>query len=125
MSAQLDLFSAPPPSYDKPDLTPREVGHAAAKLAAERADREKAEWISKAYAAFVQYARQVYPATFITKDAREFAEGQLGVPPPPERRSWGHIALRAKAAREIAAVGSVEARHVHGSTVTEWRATGA
>ena len=111
MHEQLNLF-------DPPCLTPRELGHVAAVIAA---DGQGYDWCKMAYDALVQYARQA-TAPFILKDVRDWATGRGLVPPVAEKRAWGAIALRAKRDGVIVCIGENEARHVHGSTVALWQA---
>lgn len=118
MGEQGSLFGMPPP---EPKKTPRELGHDAAKAAADKAEREKAGWIEAACVAYATFAQKVYPAKFITKEAREYAEKVHKVPPPTEPRSWGHIPKKLQARGVIEPVGSANPPHVHGGEVTEWR----
>ena len=105
---QADLFS------------PSEKGHAAAKAAADRADRHIEEWTAKAVALFAEYANKtIFP--FLTEDARQYAESR-GLAEPPDSRAWGHVARRCKKAGIITAVGFAPARSSNGSAKVLWKA---
>lgn len=93
----------------------RELGHAAAERAAERAG---SDWKDAAYAAFVDYART--HASFTTEDVR-LAYPDL--PPPPDPRAWGSIAQRAKRDAIIIAGEwrAAKDRNVHGRVIMAWR----
>ena len=105
---QADLFDS---------LTPLELGHAMADLAGDHADRAVENWKQQAFDLFVAYSRS--HKQFTTENVRAFA---TGLAEPPELRAWGAVALRAKRAKIIRAVGAVsaKARNVHGNLVTLW-----
>lgn len=103
----------------------RELGHAAAKRAADHADRAltKAAWSAAAYSLFVRYA-WICAGEFITKNAREHAERVWKLPPPPDPRAWGHIAKRALSNGVVRFVREHEAPHVHGGKIAVWQLAG-
>lgn len=89
-------------------------GHAQAERAAQHAGEA---WREAAYRAFVNYAAR--GERFTTEDVRE---DNPQLPPPPDKRAWGHIALRAKREGVVRAVSWVRAKSetVHGMVVTQW-----
>lgn len=93
----------------------RDAGIAAA---ADHAERETPGWKDLAYDVFVDYAR--HNAEFLTEDVR-FANPQL--PQPPDKRAWGHVAIRAVKAGVIEHGGFAKAKDakVHCSVNTLWR----
>lgn len=105
---QADLFS------------PSEKGHAAAKAAADRADRHIDEWTEKAVALFAQYARQS-TQPFLTEEARQYAESH-GLPEPTDGRAWGHVAQKCKREKVVVPVGFGSAKSSNGSPKVLWRA---
>ena len=104
---QEDLFSA------------SEKGHAAAKAAAARADREIDEWTKKAVALFVEYASKA-PSSFLTEEARQYAESH-GLSVPPDGRAWGHIAKNCQRAGVVTSAGFGAAKSSNGSAKVLWR----
>ena len=104
---QQDLFSA------------SEKGHAAAKAAAARADREIDDWTQKAVALFAEYAGTA-PSPFLTEEARQFAESH-GLSVPPDGRAWGHVAKKCQRAGVVASAGFGAAKSSNGSAKVLWR----
>jgi NAD(P)H-dependent FMN reductase len=104
---QQDLFSA------------SEKGHAAAKAAAARADREIDDWTQKAVALFAEYAGKA-PSPFLTEEARQFAESH-GLSVPPDGRAWGHVAKKCQRAGVVASAGFGAAKSSNGSAKVLWR----
>ncbi len=104
---QADLFSA------------SEKGHAAAKAAAARADREIDEWTKKAVALFAEYAKQA-PSPFLTEEARQYAESH-GLSSPPDGRAWGHVAKNCQRAGVITSAGFGAAKSSNGSPKVLWK----
>jgi hypothetical protein len=102
-----DMFGRP--------LTGLELGHAMAKVAADHAGNE---WKNLAYESFVEYAK--HHRKFTTEQARGAC---LHVPPPPDKRAWGQVALRARKNDIIESAGwtRAESKSVHGMVVTLWR----
>ena len=104
---QADLFSA------------SEKGHAAAKAAAARADREIDDWTKKAVALFAEYAKQA-PSPFLTEEARQYAESH-GLSSPPDGRAWGHVAKNCQRAGVITSAGFGAAKSSNGSPKVLWK----
>jgi hypothetical protein len=102
---QRDLFTLP---------TGLEIGHARAK---EAADHAGDEWQRMAYEAFLAYAKT--HKHFTTEEVRE---ANLDLPPPPDKRAWGQIALLAKRNQKVigASFTRAKSRTVHGMVVTLW-----
>lgn len=101
-------------------FTASEKGHAAAKAAADHADREIDEWTKKAAYLFVEYAKQT-PTPFLTEEAREFAEF-CGLSSPPDGRAWGHIAKRCQRSGLTVSAGFGMAKSSNGSPKVLWKA---
>ena len=97
-----------------PLLTGTEIGHAKAKQAADHAGEQ---WQKTAYDAFVAFAKA--HKSFKTEDVRN---ANPEIPPPPDPRAWGHIALEAKRQQKVSGGGYVKAESptVHGMAVTLW-----
>jgi hypothetical protein len=104
---QEDLFSA------------SEKGHAAAKAAAARADREIDDWTQKAVALFAEYASQAFDP-FLTEEARQYAESH-GLSVPPDGRAWGHVAKNCQRAGVVTSAGFGAAKSSNGSAKVLWR----
>jgi hypothetical protein len=104
---QQDLFSA------------SEKGHAAAKAAAARADREIDDWTQKAVALFVEYASKA-PSPFLTEAARQYAES-TGLSNPPDSRAWGHVAKNCQRAGVVTSAGFGAAKSSNGSPKVLWK----
>jgi hypothetical protein len=104
---QEDLFSA------------SEKGHAAAKAAAARADREIDDWTQKAVALFAEYAKKA-PSSFLTEEARQFAESH-GLSAPPDGRAWGHVAKKCQRAGVVTSAGFGAAKSSNGSPKVLWK----
>jgi hypothetical protein len=104
---QQDLFSA------------SEKGHAAAKAAAARADREIDDWTQKAVALFAEYASKT-PSSFLTEEARQYAESH-GLSSPPDGRAWGHVAKNCQRAGVVISAGFGAAKSSNGSAKVLWR----
>jgi hypothetical protein len=102
-----DLFSA------------SEKGHAAAKAAAARADREIDEWTDKAVALFATFAK-ITPSPFLTEEARQFAESR-GLSSPPDGRAWGHVAKKCQRAGVVTSAGFGAAKSSNGSPKVLWK----
>ena len=104
---QEDLFSA------------SEKGHAAAKAAAARADREIDDWTQKAVALFAEYASQAFDP-FLTEEARQYAESH-GLSTPPDGRAWGHVAKNCQRAGVVTSAGFGAAKSSNGSPKVLWK----
>ena len=104
---QQDLFSA------------SEKGHAAAKAAAARADREIDDWTKKAVALFADFASKA-PSPFLTEEARQYAESH-GLSTPPDGRAWGHVAKNCQRAGVVTSAGFGAAKSSNGSPKVLWK----
>lgn len=104
---QADLFSA------------TEKGHAAAKAAADHADRKSAEWTKRAVALFSVYARNSI-GPFLAEEARQYAESH-GLAEPPDGRAWGHVVQSAKRAGVVVSCGFAGAKSSNGSPKVLWK----
>ena len=71
--------------------------------AAAHADRVKPKWIDGALAFFTDFVA-ITPTAFMTEDVRAAAE-LAGMVPPPDRRAWGAVVMRAVDARLIKRIG--------------------
>ncbi len=94
-------------------------GHAAAKAAADHADREIAEWTKRAIALFSVYARNS-TGPFLTEEARQYAESH-GLQEPPDGRAWGHVAKAAQKAGIVVSAGFGAAKSSNGSPKVLWK----
>lgn len=92
-----------------------DLGHAMAEVAAKNAGEL---WKEEAFYAFKRYA--IKHPYFTTEEVRA---ANPDIPPPPDDRAWGSIALRAKREGIVVGYGWVRAnsRTVHGMVVTKWR----
>lgn len=79
----------------------QQLAIAGADTAAAHADRVHGPWSEKAWEFFMQFAREHPGQTFMTEDVRAHAEIRKAVPPPPDNRAWGSIAMRASKAKLI------------------------
>jgi len=90
------------------------IGHEKAEIAADHAGQE---WKDLAFEAFKNYAKK--HRYFTTELVRLNSKH---VPIPPDKRAWGHVALRAK--REEIVIGDgwtrASSSSVHGMVVTRW-----
>jgi hypothetical protein len=94
-----------------------------AQRAADHAEDENPGWQDAALDYVLKVARLRPDAPFMIEDVREFAEAQ-GLPPPPDARAWGAVALKAKRAKIIVRDGfgftTRGPAHAHPRSV--WRA---
>ena len=106
----MDMFGG-----NRSSLSGLELGHAMAKVAANHAGDE---WKAQAYESFVEYAKHNHE--FTTEQVRSAC---LHLPPPPDKRSWGAIALKAVKNNVVESIGwtRAESKSVHGMIVTKWR----
>lgn len=88
------------------------LGHRLAGLAADKAGDD---WKDEAFAAFCRHAAMGEP--FTTEDVR-LANPSL--PPPPDRRAWGQVALRAQREEVVVAIGQRRVKSSHGMFKTLW-----
>jgi len=88
-----------------------------AERAADHADRTCADWTELAQAAFRKYARE--HALFTTEDVSAVS---ADVPPPPDKRAWGSVAMSACRAGvcEKAGMGVSKLPHAHHRPITIW-----
>lgn len=99
---------------------------AGATQAAAHADRKSPGWSETAFEFFCTHAASLgVGAKFTTEEIRAAAESE-GLPPPPDRRAWGAISVKAKRAGKIVHVGyaPAKAEHVHGCLVNVWTCAG-
>jgi hypothetical protein len=96
-----------------------EKGHAAAQASAARADREIDDWTLKAVALFADFARKA-PSSFLTEEARQYAESH-GLPNPPDSRAWGHVAKRCQRDGLTVSAGFGSAKSSNGSPKVLWK----
>jgi len=116
-----DLFAAMAPApVIKAERRKRNAGldrgRAMAELAAARAGEA---WKESAYQAFVAHAKK--HKLFTTDEVRA---ARPDLPDPPDRRAWGHIAMRAKRLGVVETARLIHSKNsvVHGAVVTQWRA---
>jgi len=97
------------------------LGHEAAERAANHAEREMPTWKDTAYSAFVSYGK--IARQFTTEDVR-LASPE--VPPPPDNRAWGQVAMRARRAGVVVSQGWVPVKDAnsHGCVKTLWKWVG-
>jgi hypothetical protein len=110
-SAEHDIMTT-----DTPPLTPLELGHKAAELAASNAEYQLHGWKDRAYDAFTTMVARGLP--FTTEDVRV---ANPDIPTPSDQRAWGQVALRAKRAGLVKSVG-IAIGNVHGRYLTQWKA---
>lgn len=92
-----------------------QIGHAMAEAAADNAGEN---WKHMAYNAFVKHAKN--HEFFVTEDVRN---DNSDIPPPPDKRAWGHIALIARREEIVSSHSLVrsKSRICHGRILTLWR----
>jgi hypothetical protein len=91
--------------------------------AVDHADRVESKWSDRAYEMLVRHAKHLGQGSNITSEAiRNHAEW-FGLPPPPDKRAWGAVMLRAARAGVIAKVGWTTANDpkVHCNPVSLWQ----
>ena len=99
----------------------RRTGEQSAMHAALHADATIDGWTVQASVLFVDYARDIAKGQpFLTEEVREWAEDG-GLPSPPDRRAWGHIAKAMKMAGHVTNAGFRAARSSNGSPKVAWR----
>jgi hypothetical protein len=67
-----------------------------------KADKENENWSEKAYAFFIEYAKNS-KGPFMNADVVEAAKGVL--PEPNDNRAWGHVAVKAMKEGLIKSIG--------------------
>jgi hypothetical protein len=92
-----------------------QIGHAMAEVAADNAG---GAWKRIALEAFVKHAKN--HEFFVTEDVRN---ENPNIPPPPDKRAWGYIALIAKREEIVSSHSLVKSksRICHGRILTMWR----
>lgn len=93
-------------------------GAIAAQSAADAAERRSPGWMDAAFEAFVAFARLSGSTPFVTDDVRKAAGSQ--VPPPPDGRAWGAVALRAKREGIVTSCGYRKVDSQNGCPKTLW-----
>jgi hypothetical protein len=93
-----------------------------AARAADHAERVEPGWKDEALVYFRAFAVAKRHTSFLTEEARVFAEGD-GFALPPDKRAWGSVALRAKRAGIVERVGyaSTSLGPSHACPRNEWR----
>lgn len=99
----------------------RQIGHEAAELAADHAERIDPGWKDDAFKAVCAFAARQGGEPFLAEDARAFAVA-IGVCAPVEPRAWGNIITRAKREGFITPAGYAPAVSSRGSPKVLWRA---
>ena len=91
-----------------------EIGHEMAERAADHAGEE---WKEIAFNAFRRHAEKHWE--FLTEDVRR---ANPDLPPPPDTRAWGQVALRAKREGIVRALGYAQtsSKTAHGCPATKW-----
>lgn len=116
MTTQLEF---PPVPMTRERAQAAKRGAIAAQACADAADRRDPHWSKMAYGAFVAYARIHAGQQFTTEDVRLAAA--KSVPPPPDGRAWGAIAMRAKREEIVKAVGTRCVASSNNSPKTLWQ----
>lgn len=104
------------------DFVPRTQGLALAEQGAQRAadhaDRKLSLWSEQAYAAFLRIGKRMGVAH--TDTIRRTAEAE-GLPPPPDGRAWGFVAMAMRKAGHVLFAGYAPAKSSNGSPKCLWR----
>lgn len=66
------------------------AGHARAKLAGDKQEKESPGWFTAAIEHVVTFGQQRGDAGFLTEEAAAYAYAN-GLPQPQEKRAWGHV----------------------------------
>ena len=106
-------------------LTPQQASFAAADgmaRAADHADRETPSWSDRALGCLVMWARSNPGSLWLIEDVRAYAEEAEGLPPAPDGRAWGAVAVRARRLGVIVPAGYASARSSNNSPKVLWRA---
>lgn len=95
-----------------------EMGMAAAVA---HANRETEDWSTRAASLFTEYVALHPGETFMTEDVRQWAEA-IGLPPPPDRRAWGAVAVAAKRNGLVRSLGYApqKSANAHRAPKTLW-----
>ena len=93
------------------------LGHEAAQIAADHADKVNDNWSATAYQLFCEYAKT--HAVFTTEQVRLHYET---FDKPPSNRAWGGIALKAQSNKVVKSVGLIATKNrtAHGANATLW-----
>ena len=93
------------------------LGHEAAQIAADHADKVNENWSATAYNLFCDYAKT--HDKFTTEQVRLHCSTFHR---PPSNRAWGGIALRAQKNGVIKSVGLIATKNktAHGANATLW-----
>lgn len=98
------------------------------KRAADHADAVAPDWTDNAFRIFCHYGKQRAQKGFLfsTEEARTYAEKWWTLPPPPDRRAWGAVAVRARRAGLIQRAGfdCSKSANCHGGYIAVWRWVG-
>lgn len=94
-------------------------GALAAQACADAAERRCPGWMEKAYSFFYAFAQVRGDRAFTTEDVRVSAKNV--VPPAPDDRAWGSIAMRCKREGVIVACGYKPVESSNGSPKTLWK----
>lgn len=91
------------------------------KRAVDHANRVTPDWQAQAFGLFAEYCKLNKGKTFMTEDARWFAE-ERGLPAPPDKRAWGGITTMARSAKLIRGNGYAPQKSVnaHCAPKTVW-----
>lgn len=89
--------------------------------ALEGANRFEEDWGMKAAACFAEYNKQFGELPYMTEDVRKWSE-EGGLPPPPDRRAWGAVAMAMRKAGSIRSLGYApqKSANAHCSPKTLW-----
>lgn len=90
--------------------------------AADHADRETPTWSDRALGCLVMWARSNPGSLWLIEDVRAYAEEAEGLPPAPDGRAWGAVAVRARRLGVIVPAGYASARSSNNSPKVLWRA---
>ena len=106
---------------NKPSQIARDKGIA---KAVDHANAVRTNWSLEAYKHFCKFAQNTKRRrrrTFLTEEARQYAERQ-GLPPPPDGRAWGGITVKLARDKLIGSVGYAQQQspNCHGSPKSLW-----
>jgi hypothetical protein len=107
-----------PMQQELPLQVAKKRGVMAAQACADAAERRNPGWVDAAYTAFVAYAQIKGSAPFTVEDVRVNA---ASVPPAPDARAWGSVAMRLKREGIIVACGYRGVESSNGSPKTLWK----
>ena len=90
--------------------------------AVSNANRKSEDWSIRAASLFAEFVASLRPGdTFMTEDVRQWAE-TIGLPPPPDKRAWGAVAVAAKRNNLIRSLGYApqKSANAHRAPKTLW-----